>query len=200
MFYITRVDHRSGTHILLNCFKVLWPATFYIIWHLSPYSCSKTSDKTESLRNTNVFAWENKLKVGLSNWKTFIIAWATPFLTLNISVASDWRFLWFTRTKMFLFSSSTKAVCICVQGCECYSIYNFNKVVRFPLVKHSDKWAMKMSQTFASPLLQFYIICYWKRGMKLPTPFFVYIMTNNIQKKVANQVLLHETFLFCCYW
>ena len=51
------------------------------------------------------------LRVGFSNWKTsFKIMGAISFLTLNISVASGWRFLWSTATELSLLNSSSKAV------------------------------------------------------------------------------------------
>ena len=58
-----------------------------------------------------VLTSEQRLRVGFSNWKTsFKIMGAISFLTLNISVASGWRFLWSTATELSLFNSSSKAV------------------------------------------------------------------------------------------
>ena len=64
--------------------------------------------------------------------------------TFSISVASDWRFLWLTRRKTFIFSISMKAVLYpCTRVWTLFHLY-FNTIAQFPLVKNSEKWALKI--------------------------------------------------------
>ena len=86
------------------CFLVLvpyfWRKVQFRPWWVALIFCDR-----------KVLTSEQRLRVGFSNWKTsFKIMGAISFLTLNISVASGWRFLRRTATELPLLNSSSKAV------------------------------------------------------------------------------------------